>query len=199
MLKRTKGRILLALLVTTGLAGTINEPAISMKERKRVVKEFKETRADLVRYTQGLTARQLQFHKDAVCIEDVVRHHSLRNQELWSLFENTMRANTTPEKRRTVLLSDDEVYNQGLKDGAAASFGVRSAGYTRTTLNRFYIQRAEQINYARTTTEDLRNRVVAMPFGNIDAYQLLLYIGACSRSHLNRIAAIRESAAFNRL
>lgn len=198
MLKRTKGRILLALLVTTGLAGTINEPAISMKERKRVVTELKETRADLVRYTQGLTDRQLKFRSNDISIEGLLRHQSQQSQQLWLLFETTMQAPINPEKRRTVLLSDDAVYDLGLRNGSAAipPSGSNAKG---GMLNRFYTERAEQIKYARTTTEDLRNRVVAMPFGNIDAYQLLLYIAGCSRSHLNRIADIRESAAFTRL
>ena len=41
MIKMTKGRVLITLLVVTGLAGTMNDNAITQKERKFAVTELK--------------------------------------------------------------------------------------------------------------------------------------------------------------
>ena len=46
MLKRTKGRILLTMLVVTGLAGTVNNSTLSNKERKFVIIQLKDTKTE---------------------------------------------------------------------------------------------------------------------------------------------------------
>jgi len=44
MLKRTKGLLLIALLVITGLAGTLKDSTISQKERKSAINLAKEVK-----------------------------------------------------------------------------------------------------------------------------------------------------------
>jgi hypothetical protein len=48
MLKRTKGRLLLVLLVCTGLAGTLNNSSLSQKERKQAISLIKSSRNEVL-------------------------------------------------------------------------------------------------------------------------------------------------------
>ena len=60
MLKRTKGLLLLSLLVITGLAGALNDTAISSKERKLSASLMKDTKNDLIPSTALIPS--LRFH-----------------------------------------------------------------------------------------------------------------------------------------
>jgi hypothetical protein len=61
MLKRTKGRLLLTLLVITGLAGTLKDASISKKERKSAVSLMKDTKSDVINSVKGLSDAKLNF------------------------------------------------------------------------------------------------------------------------------------------
>ena len=61
MLKRTKGRLLLTLLVITGLAGTLSNTALTEKERKFVVHNLKDTKSEVQKSIKGLSDAQLNF------------------------------------------------------------------------------------------------------------------------------------------
>ena len=61
MIKRTTGRLLLTLLVTTGLAGTLNNSSLSQKERKQAINLIKSSRKEVLNSMGGLSSRQLKF------------------------------------------------------------------------------------------------------------------------------------------
>ena len=57
----TKGRLLLTLLVISGLAGTLKSTSISKKERKYGTSLMKDTKNDFIKSVKGLTDAQLDF------------------------------------------------------------------------------------------------------------------------------------------
>ena len=54
----------------------------------------------------------------------------------------------------------------------------------------------DHIQYLKTTTEDLRNHVVQLPFGYIDSYQLCLMIAAHSNRHTQQLREVMAAAGF---
>jgi hypothetical protein len=61
-MRRSKyGYLLLALLVITGLAGTITSTSITSKERKLIVSNLKDTKNDVLKSIKGLSKSQLNF------------------------------------------------------------------------------------------------------------------------------------------
>ena len=93
MLKRTKGRLLITLLVITGLAGTLNDTALSKQERKVAVNHLKDTKADLLKSVKGLSDAQLNFKStpDKWSVKECVYHITLTENALWQMFEATMK------------------------------------------------------------------------------------------------------------
>lgn len=204
MLKRTKGRLLLTLLVVTGLAGKMTESSITAKERKFAVAELKETKADILSAVKGLSDEQLNFKTapDRWSIKECVYHITLAENSLWPMLEATMKNPPTPEKRQEVTVSDQDILNgvtnRTEKRQAPDNIRPDKAPWhtTQEALAAFKLARGQHLKYVKTTTEDLRNHIMTLPFGKIDAYQFILFVAGHSQRHLLQIKEILADPAF---
>ena len=204
MLKRTMGRSLLTLLVITGLAGTINDSSLSKKERKFGISLMKDTRDDVLKTTSGLSETQMNFKAapEKWSVKECMFHIAAAEKLLWGLFENTMKAPANPEKRSEIKLSDEQVVkmveDRTFKAQAAEPVQPKNTGFTSLyeATEDFKKTRADHIKYMKSSTEDLRNRVIQMPFGWIDCYQLYLMIGAHSNRHTQQMNEVKANPGF---
>jgi len=206
MLKRTKGRLLLTLLVVTGLAGKITDTTITSKERKFLVSELKDTKSAIQSTVKGLSEKQLNYKSapDRWSIRECVYHITLAENNLWNLLETAMKNPPTPEKRREVTVSDDDLL-KGITDRTEkrqAPEVIRpdkaSWKNTQEALAAFKLSRGNHLKYAKTTTEDLRNHIIDLPFGKVDAYQFMLFMAGHSQRHLLQIKEIKADPGFPR-
>lgn len=206
MIKRTLGRALILMLVITGLAGTIQDNSISKKDRKKAIMLMKDSRAAVLNSVKGLSEAQLNFKPaaDRWSIKECIYHIAATEKGLWSLLETSMKAAATPEKRADIKISDDDfVKNMQSRENRVKtreSMEPQNTGYTSLdgALEDFKETRNEHIRYMKTTTEDLRNHTVAMPFGTIDCFQLALMVPAHSLRHVKQIDEIKGDANFPR-
>jgi hypothetical protein len=204
MLKRTFGRSLLALLVITGLAGTLQDNSISKKERKHALGMLKATREDAVSATKGLSEAQLNFKAapEKWSVKECMYHMAGAEKLLWGLFESGMKGPANPEKRSEIKWSDEEVVqkiqDRSKKATAPEPIQPKNTKYTsfEDAMEDFKKIRGERIKYLRTSTEDLRNHVFQLPFGSIDGYQFLLFMAAHSDRHIQQINEVKASAGF---
>lgn len=204
MLKRTQGRLLLTLLVITGLAGTLNNTSLSLKERKFATSLLKDGRTELFKTIEGLSDAQLNFKQapDSWSIKQYIYHIAASEKNSWNLLTTIMKAAPNPEKRAFITLSDDQLialaedpssdlFSAELEDTKNVSFqSINKA------LESFKQQRTDHIKYLKLSTEDLRDHVVQMPFGWIDCYQLCLMIAAHSNRHITEIEELRCNKKF---
>src|SRR5258708_8663733 len=111
MLKRTKGRLLLTLLVITGLAGTLKETSISQKERKSALGLMKDTKNDVFKVVKGLSKAQVNFKpsQDQLSIKECTYHIANSEKKLWEILENNMKASTNGDKRSEISMTDEEL------------------------------------------------------------------------------------------
>ena len=204
MLKRTKGRLLLTLLVITGLAGTLRENSISKKERKSALVLLKDTKNDVLQAVKGLSETQLNF-KSAPgnwSVKECAYHIAISEKNLWDLLEKTIAAPANAEKRSEIKMSDDQltkvIEDRTTKVKTIASFEPVNTPYKtmEEALNDFKSRRADHIKYMKSSTEDLRNHVVQMPFGWIDCYQLCLMMAAHSNRHKQQIDEVKADQGF---
>lgn len=204
MLKRTIGRSLLALLVITGLAGTIKDNSISKKERKHALSMLKDTKEDAISSTRSLSEAQLNFKAgaDKWSIKECMYHIAGAEKLLWSLFEGAMKAPVNPEKRSEIKVTDEQivqmVQDRSQKASAPEPIQPKNTGYNslETAIEDFKKSRGEHIKYLRTSTEDLRNHVIQLPFGYIDGYQFLLFMAAHSNRHTQQMNEVKTTAGF---
>ncbi|MBI3137338.1 MAG: DinB family protein [Sphingobacteriales bacterium] len=204
MLRRTTGRLLLLLLVVTGSAGTIKDNSLSKSERKYAITIMKDSHKDVVKATKGLSGAQLDFRTspDRWSVKECVYHIAAAEKLLWSMFEGAMKNPPNPEKRAEIKVQDDAlvqmVQDRSKKNQAPEPLQPKNTGYRdlADALADFKATRTEHIKYIRNSTEDMRDRVVQMPFGWIDCYQLYIFIAAHSKRHTLQLTEVKAAAGF---
>lgn len=205
MLQRTKGRLLLALLVITGLAGTLSDKTLTKEERKSAVTMLKETRGKVTSAAEGLSANQLNYKKtpETWSIAECLSHIALTENLLWSGLEAGMKGPANPDLRDSIKMKDADIIpmmtDRSVKRSAPEVLKPSNATWTGASgaIAEFKKQRTEHIKYVRTTTEDLRNHVISMPGGGyVDAYQMLYLMNGHAERHYKQIEAIRADPGF---
>lgn len=204
MLKRTKGRILLTLLVITGLAGTVNNTSLSNQERKSAISHLKESRTDLLNKIKGLSKSQLDFksssQKQSIreCFYQLVWNEKL----LWSKLEETMKKPATPEKRSELKIMDKKIpaiWNDPVAYKTINEFMEPYKGKWKSideAATVFKSLRTQHLKYIKTTTSDLRNRFIKTPQGWVDCYQFIIYLLSYSDNRAEQIHEISSNPRF---
>ncbi|MGN6294847.1 MAG: DinB family protein [Chitinophagaceae bacterium] len=204
MLQRTKGRILLALLVITGMAGTVKNSTLSQKERKFCVSNLKETRNELVRSVKELSPAQLDFRPapGKWNIREYLYHIAMAENFFNDMLKTAMKQPARPEKRQEIKINDTELMQtaanckQPLKTPDALQPAKANWESPAEAIAAFRTARTEHLRYVRNTTEDLRNHVTQLHEEAVDCYQLILFMTAHSQHHLQQIKEIMADEDF---
>ena len=204
MRKSKYGYLLLALLVTTGLAGTITSTSINNKERKYAATLMKDTKSDLLKAVKGLSDEQLNYKSapDQWSVKECVFHIALAEKNLWELVENCLKQPAAPEKRKEIKLTDEQLVNmmedRNLKVKTSEPPEPKNVKWKTVdeALEYFKELRTDHIKYLKSTTEDLRNHVVQMKIGSLDCYQVCLFIGSHSNRHIQQLNELKADANF---
>ena len=204
-MRRSKyGYLLLALLVVTGLAGTITSTSLTSKERKFAANHLKDTKNDMVKSIKGLSETQLDFKAapEKWSIKECAFHIAISEKNLWQMMDATMKQPANPEKRSEIKMTDDQVIkmleDRSKKFKTRESFEPKNTPYKNLdeALESFKSLRALHVKYIKNTTEDLRNHVAQLPVGWIDCYQICLFMSAHSNRHTQQIEEIKTDPNF---
>lgn len=201
-MRRSKyGYLLLALLVVTGLAGTLTPTSLTSKERKFAANQLKYTKSELLKSVTELSGAQLNFKPgdDQWSIKECVFHIALSERELWHRLDAGMNQTLNPEIHSLRKLNDRQI--QRFADDrieTAEKPGECSKAFLTidAALESFKNQRTDHIKYVRTTTEDLRNHMARVPAGWFDCYQVCLLMSAHTQHHIKQIAEIKADPNF---
>lgn len=204
MLKRTMGRFLLSLLVITGLAGIETDFAPSKQERKAAVNLLKDTKAEVLKAVKGLSDAQLNFKAspEKWSIKECMYHIAISEKNLWGMMEGAMKSPPNPEKRSEIKMTDEQLIkmmeDRSFKVKTVEPFEPKNTPYQSLddAVSAFKEMRAEHIKHMKSTTEDMRNHVVQMPFGWLDCYQLCLMMGSHSNRHMQQIIEVKADPNF---
>lgn len=204
MLKRTKGILLLTLLVLTGLAGRISSDTITNQERRFLLDHLKTTKASLIKSVKGLSEAQLTFKPapDKWSIKECVQHIALAEGTLRSMADAALKQPENPEKRSEIKMTDQQllegVTNRTNKLQAPEALKPEVAQWktTNEALEDFKEKRNDLIKFAKTSTDDMRNHVSQTMAGYMDAYQILLLLSSHSKRHTLQIEEIKTDPAF---
>ena len=199
-MRRSKyGYLLLALLVITGLAGTITSTSITSKERKLAANYLRDTKIDLLKSIKGLSKSQLNFKPSGnrTSIKECIYQAAASEKNLWDLMQCTLMEPANPEKRPEIKWSDEKLL-EAADNCTGKTFEVRKSSFKsiEDALESFKVTRAEHFKYMKGTTEDLRNHVAQTAYGWLDCYQLCLLISSYSKHYLEQIEEIKADPKF---
>ena len=204
MLKRTKSFALLLLLVATGLASQVATTTLTNKERKFAVDHLKETRDNLLQSVKGLSEAQLAFKPapEAWSVQECVAHITLSEEGIWAMTTGTLQQPANPEKRADIKMTDEALLKmivsreQKAKADEALQPAAAKWQTAEAALQHFKEQRQKTIKHIKTSTEDFRNHVAQLPFGSLDAYQLVLLLSGHTARHTEQIKEIKAHPGF---
>ena len=203
MLKRTKGRILLALLVVTGFAGTLKNNTLTSQERKFVVANFKDTKNELLNTIKELSSEQLNYKKtaDQLSIKECFYRLVATEEYLWKKFDASMALPVTPERNEDAVLSDEEVQqytDKNPENNNAYLTNISSSTWESMdkAISTFKFSRTKRLKYLRTTTSDIRNHYTPLPFGLLDNDQLIIFIQSNTDWYFQKINATMNHPGF---
>ena len=202
--RKTYNYLLLLFIVFSGLAGTPTEDVLSKKERKFAAEHMKSTKADVQDAIKGLNTAQLAYKvsADKWSVQECVYHIAISEKTLWAMLETSMKAGPTPEKKKDLKVTDEQVIrmteDRTNKVKTFAPLEPQNTPYKSLdeAMNDFKIARAAHIKYIKATSEDLRNHFVQMPFGLLDCYQLCLLISSHTDRHVQQLNEVKADSGF---
>jgi hypothetical protein len=118
------------------------------------------------------------------------------------MLETSLKGPANSEKRTEIKMTDDQLIkmledrNTELK--TTELFESKKVSYKTfdEALSAFKSKRTDHIKYIKTTTEDLRNHVLSMPFGKMDCYELCLVAAALTNRYSQQIDEIKLNPRF---
>lgn len=177
---------------------------ISDKERSYAVKFLTDTENDVTGKVSGLSQAQLQFKPapDVWSVEECLKHIAISEQNLWQMVSGQLQQPVNPDKRAEIKMTDEQltgvVENRTHKVKTVDPLKPENTPYksAEDAMASFKENRAKLIAYVKSTQEPLRDHVITMPFGMIDGYQAILFIGAHSNRHSQQIAEVIANPNF---
>ena len=197
-------KLLIFVVLLTGLSFIPADNTVSKKERKTAVKFLNDTENGVLEAVKGLSENQLNFKAapDKWSVEDCMKHIAATEIGLWQMTDASLKQAANPEKRADIKMSDDDVMknieDRSKKVKTFPPFEPQNTGFKslEEAINSFKENRGKLIEYIKTTDVDLRNHVCTFPAGSFDCYQMILFIGAHSNRHMQQINEVKADPAF---
>jgi hypothetical protein len=187
-----------ALLVFTAGAGSPAAGELTRLERQRLIAHLEMTEKWLIDEVSGLSPAQLQFRPapQAWNVMDVIEHLVVVGPIYW---QDLQKALKSPPSTRPATRDDADTLWYGIDRtgrGKAVPAEVPKGQLhdLRAGLDTYGKLHARLVQYARTTTDDLRSHLVERE--GCDAYQWLLLISTHEQRHVLQIREIKSAPGF---
>ena len=196
-------KIILLLLLPAILSSFIvfNLTGLTEEEKKFAVDHLSKTQEDLINAVNGLTEAQLNFKSapDRWSVLECVQHITMASTGIWQMTQATLKEKTDTLKSQVT----DEQFIKMIQDRSMKAQAPETALPAKSpyhtlaeTLEAFNADRSKLTDYIKTTNDDMRSHVAKMPFGNVDAYQLVLLISAHTNRHTQQINEVKADPNF---
>ena len=182
----------------------VNAPSpLTKSERKFATKLLRQSKEDLIKVTKGLSTMQLNFKPDAVTwsVAECVEHIALSENIFSASVRAALQVPAEPQKRNKDRMSDEAIVEM-ITD---RSYRVKTSepfvpsgkfGSFDATVKEFVARRNNHIHYIQHTSVDLRSHYHEFPFGELDAYQIIIFMAGHSQRHTEQIKALMARPDF---
>ncbi|HEY0609045.1 MAG TPA: DinB family protein [Chitinophaga sp.] len=185
-------------------AFTVNGQGLTQEERASLVKQFEDTKANLLKEVNGLSDAQMKFKPapDRWSVADCLEHITVSEKGLFEMQQKTMKQPANPEKRKDIKVTDDtlalRIADRSKKFKAPAELHPKGTfATTAEATQAFTEQRDKIIDYVKNTNDDMRSHVADMPMGSpMDAYQILILIANHSVRHTKQLEEVKADPGF---
>jgi hypothetical protein len=191
-------RVMVAVMVVT-LCVPAAEAQLTTMERQRLIAHLDMTAGWLEDELSGLSAAQVAFRPspDSWTILDVLDHLVVVGPIYWKDLQSATPVTAGPAG----MMNDVDVLWYGIdrthrETAVKAELPARAIKDVTAGLQSYRAQHAQLLHYVRTTSDDLRRRLVARQ--NSDAYQWALLISTHEQRHIMQIREIKAHPKYPR-
>ena len=198
-------RRVLAIIASLLLAPAFPSGApISKPDRDKVVQYLSTTRDQVVAETEKLSDAQWNFKAgpDRWSVGEVVEHLALAESFLAGARQQAMASAAPTAEQLAGTKGKDELILKAIPDRTKKVQAPepiqpkQRLGSRDKVMAAYKERRAQTLDYAQKTTDDLRSRIGDSPLGPLDAYQWLLFVAAHNERHLGQIREAKADANF---
>ena len=182
--------------------GPVSEK-LTDEERTKAVAKLMETQEYLLNTVEGLNEEQLNYQSspDAWSIANCVEHITISENAFAEMLQGTLSAMSDENLKTSANLSDDDVYalisSRDKKVTTSEPFEPSGKfGTYEETLAAFNAKRSEHIEFLKTSEDDFRAHYKEMPFGTIDAYQIVLFMAGHTERHVKQMEEVMADENF---
>ena len=195
--------VIITLSLFTLVAFTSARGGLTKQERAFAAAEMSSSHDHLTIALRNLSEGQLNFKSssDSWSIAECVEHLATSELAFSEMIQGLLQTPANPANRAEVKISDTDliamIKDRSQKVKTQKPFEPTGKfGSYEASLEAFKTKRAANIEFAKTTEADLRNRVQPFPFGSVDAYQILLFMSAHTERHVRQIEEIVVHESF---
>jgi hypothetical protein len=178
--------------------------ALTPQERDFANQFMVTTRDTLLMDVKGLTTAQLNFKADSTrwSVAQCVEHIALAEAALTMAYQQGLQSPADPTKRDSIKYSDQQIIHfltdRSRKFQAPEMLRpVGTFGSFQASLDSFVARRNRNIEFIKTTQEDLRNHFVTFPgLGIVDDYQVVLFMISHSKRHTLQLEEVKANPGF---
>lgn len=201
-MKNFKTLLLTQTLLLCSIA-TFAQQALTKQEKSTAINYLKQSQSELLIAVKDLTDAQLNYKPsdDVWSIAETMEHVAISEKNIFGIVETTLKTDPDPSKRSEVSMSDEQllavITSRDQKVKTRPEFEPSdSFGSFQGSLDAFNAKRKSNIQFVKKTKEDLRDRYFDLPFGKVDAYQVILFMSGHTQRHMKQIVELINSEDF---
>jgi hypothetical protein len=177
---------------------------LTQQERDAALKQFQTTRDNFLKAISGLSQKQWTFKPapDRWSVAEVAEHITVSESTIFGVVQKLMASPAAPEKREQVKGKDEMILTRmpDRSHKAQAPEILKPTGRWSNEaelVKAFEAARSSNIEYIRTTNDDLRDHFFDHPaFGTLDGYQWLLLLSGHTARHTAQIEEVKADPNF---
>ncbi len=198
-MKKVLTPLIALLLLSFGITGE----KLTDEEREKAVTKLTKTHEYLMTTLEGLSEDQLNYKSspESWSIANCVEHIAISENAFSEMLQGTLAAMADENLKASATMTDEEIYamisSREKKVQTSEPFEPSGKfGSHEETLAAFTAKRLEHIEYLKTTEDDFRSHYKEMPFGTIDAYQMVLFMAGHTERHVKQMEEVKADENF---
>ena len=198
-MKKVLTPLIALLLLSFGITGE----KLTDEEREKAVTKLTKTHEYLMTTLEGLSEAQLNYKSspESWSIANCVEHLTISENAFSEMLQGTLAAMADENLKASATMTDEEIYamisSREKKVQTSEPFEPSGKfGSHEETLAAFTAKRLEHIEYLKTTEDDFRSHYKEMPFGTIDAYQMVLFMAGHTERHVKQMEEVKADENF---
>ena len=197
-------KLLSAVMAFTLIAFVSSDKTITEKERKHATTLLQDTYKAFEKSIEGLSEEQINFKagEDKWSIDGNIRHLAAVEQTILNTVEDALKRTANPDKRADIKVNDEQLVknyeDRSNKVKTLQSLEPQSTTFATTAdaLASLKQNREKTISFVNSTKDDLRNHVIAYPFGSYDSYQSILILAGHMTRHVKQIEEVKAQTGY---